>query len=121
MLQSLPLGEKVSARLLGLVPCCEYPVMHSQSLCCLLQVTASDSKVCRKTTGSELKPACSASCKQSCSTGLQTYVSQYKQRMGFNVSQHDQDRMLKACARQCTYECSKQGNGQHGFAIPYRQ
>ena len=86
-----------------------------------LQVTASDSKVCRKTTGSELKPACSASCKQSCSTGLHTYVSQYKQRMGFNVSQKDQDRMLKACARQCTYECSKQGNGQHGFAIPYRQ
>lgn len=87
----------------------------------LLQVTASDSKVCSKTTGSELKPACSASCKQSCSTGLHMYDSQYKQRMGFNVSQQDQDRMLKACARQCTYECSKQGNGQHGFAIPYRQ
>ena len=49
------------------------------------------------------------------------YVSQYKQKMGFDVSQKDLDRMLKACARQCTYECSKQGNGQHGFAIPYRQ
>ena len=72
--------------------------------------------------GKDVKAACGGSCISACSAAFDKYATERLSLTGFQVvaSNGDKDRLLRACSRQCTYECGKPGNG-YGFAVPFRQ
>jgi len=84
------------------------------------RVNAIGDRTCRSSEGPELKPACARSCNDACTDGLSLYTSESSSSLGFKVPEKAQERVLKGCRRQCTYECSKPGKA-YDFVVPFRE
>lgn len=74
---------------------------------------------CAQTTGSELKPACVASCQSACAAGVAKYAADAQSFSGYGVTSEARERVQRGCQRQCTYDCGKPGRS-FDFSIPYR-
>lgn len=72
---------------------------------------------CAVSVGSELKPACESSCLGACTQTLRKYNEEAFLRTGFELDERAVGKVLRACSRQCTYECGKPGRGM-SFSVP---
>lgn len=77
-------------------------------------------RICRKAEGTDLKETCRSSCQSACIDTLTGYATALTEESGFRLLDKDQERLLKSCTRNCSYECSKPGKA-FDFVIPYRK
>lgn len=93
--------------------------MHSQNVFSHMQADRADIQLCSKTTGTDLKETCAASCRQACTAALKDYTDKDSKFTGYSIDPKAKDKLSRSCIKQCSYECAKPGD-KYGFAIPFR-
>lgn len=76
--------------------------------------------MCEKTEGADLKPVCKESCANTCSAGLAKWAKTAMSKTGFALTPGDAGRLVRACTRECAYNCAKEGKS-YDFVAPYRK
>ncbi|GBF88524.1 hypothetical protein Rsub_01239 [Raphidocelis subcapitata] len=84
------------------------------------RVRSGNNLLCKRSTGQDLKAACSTSCREACNAALDAEASKQQADTGLTLSPTDRKRLLRSCVRQCDYGCVGSGK-THDFVTPSRR